>query len=263
MTMEYLIYPFLGIFAGLTGGLLGIGGGLVVVPVLIFTFTLLNFDDSVLTHMAVGTSLGTIILTSYGSVLQHHRKGAVRWDILKWLTIGLVVGALLGAEVAGALNGRMLQLVFGCFALVMAAQMAFGLKPNPKRGVPGHPGLMVSGAFIGMVSSLFGIGGGSITVPFLSWCNVKMQEAVGTSSAGGMPIAIAGAVGFVYAGWDVGLRPEWSFGYIYLPALVGIGLTSVVFAQIGAKFAHKLPAATLKKLFSVLLVVVGIKLVLG
>ena len=261
--MEYLIYPFLGIFAGLTGGLLGVGGGIVVVPVLIFTFTLFGFDDAVLTHMAVGTSLGTIILTSSGSVLQHHRKGAVRWDILGWLAIGLVVGAFLGAEVAGVLEGRVLQQVFGCFALAMAVQMGLGLKPNPKRGIPGHAGLVVSGAFIGTISSLFGIGGGSITVPFLSWCNVKMQEAVGTSSAGGMPIAVAGAIGFVYAGWDAGLRPEWSIGFIYLPALVGVGVTSVVFAQVGAKYAHKLPAATLKKLFSILLMVVGIKLVLG
>lgn len=261
--MEYLIYPMLGIVAGLTGGLLGVGGGIVVVPVLIFTFTLLGFSDSVLTHMAVGTSLGTIILTSAGSVLQHHKKGAVRWDVLGWLAIGLIVGALVGAEVAGILKGRVLQLIFGVFALTMAAQMAFGLKPNPKRDLPGKAGLVLSGTIIGSVSSLFGIGGGSITVPFFTWCNVKMQDAVGTSSAGGMPIAIAGAAGFVLSGWESPMRPEWSLGYIYLPALIGIGVTSVIFAQVGARYAHKLPAATLKKMFSLLLVVVGIKLILG
>jgi len=225
--MEYLIYPILGVVAGLTGGLLGVGGGIVVVPVLIFTFTLLGFSDSVLTHMAVGTSLGTIILTSAGSVRQHHKKGAVRWDVLGWLAIGLIVGALVGAEVAGVLKGRILQLIFGVFALTMAAQMAFGLKPNPKRDLPGKLGLIFFGSIIGTVSSLFGIGGGSITVPFFTWCNVKMQEAVGTSSAGGMPIAIAGAAGFVWSGWGSPLRPEWSLGYIYLPALIGICVSSV------------------------------------
>ncbi|OUS24932.1 hypothetical protein A9Q99_23070 [Gammaproteobacteria bacterium 45_16_T64] len=261
--MEYLIYPVLGVFAGLTGGLLGVGGGLVVVPVLIFTFSVLGFHDSVLTHMAVGTSLGTIILTSYGSILQHHAKGAVRWDIFVWLAIGLVCGGLLGAEIAGLLEGRVLQIVFGGFALVMAAQMGFGLKANPQRDILGKAGLIVSGTFIGAISSLFGIGGGSLTVPFLSWCNVKMQEAVGTSSAGGMPIAISGVIGFIVAGWSVPMRPEWSVGFVYLPALIGIGVTSVVFAQIGARFAHKLPAETLKKLFSILLVVVGVKLIVG
>ncbi|PCJ31589.1 MAG: hypothetical protein COA99_17090 [Moraxellaceae bacterium] len=261
--MEYLIYPVLGMFAGLIGGLLGVGGGLIVVPVLIFAFTALDFSDAVLTHMAVGTSLATIILTSYGSVRQHHLKGAVRWDLLGWLAIGLVVGALVGAEVAGVLKGRSLQLIFGCFALLMAAQMGLGLKPNPKRGLPGKVGLIVSGTFIGSVSSLFGIGGGSLTVPFLTWCNVKMQEAVGTSSAGGMPIAIAGALGFVLSGWNMPMRPEWSLGYVYLPAFIGIGITSLVFAQVGAKFAHRLPAATLKKIFSLLLVVVGVKLIVG
>ena len=261
--MEYLIYPILGVVAGLTGGLLGVGGGIVVVPVLIFTFTLLGFSDSALTHMAVGTSLGTIILTSAGSVRQHHMKGAVRWDILGWLSVGLIIGALVGAEIAGVLKGRVLQLIFGVFALTMAAQMAFGFKLNPTRDLPGKVGLVVSGTLIGSVSSLFGIGGGSITVPFFTWCNVKMQEAVGTSSAGGMPIAVAGAIGFILSGWDAPMRPEWSVGYIYLPALLGIGATSIFFAQVGAKLAHTLPAATLKKLFSLLLVVVGIKLILG
>lgn len=263
MPLELLIFPALGVIAGLIAGLLGLGGGIVIVPVLIFAFQMLSFSDGVLTHMAVGTSLATIIVTSYGSVKQHHAKGAVRWDIFKYLSIGLIVGAFAGAEVADLLKGRVLQMLFGIFAVVIALQMAAGLKPNPSREVPGSVGLAASGGVIGLASAIFGIGGGSLTVPFLTWCNVKMQHAVGTSSAGGMPIAIAGALGFVVAGWNAPNLPEYSIGYIYLPAFIGIGITSVIFSQVGAKFAHRLPADTLKKCFAVILVFVGIKLIVG
>ncbi|MCG8668116.1 MAG: sulfite exporter TauE/SafE family protein [Pseudomonadales bacterium] len=263
MPFELLIFPLLGVVAGLIAGLLGVGGGIVIVPVLIFTFQLLQFSEQVLTHMAVGTSLATIIITSFGSVKQHHAKGAVRWDIFKSLAVGLAIGAFAGAEVADLLNGRILQILFGGFALLIAMQMALGLAPNARRGLPNQVGLMASGGVIGVASAVFGIGGGSLTVPFLTLCNVKMQEAVGTSSAGGMPIAIAGAIGFVLAGWGVQTLPSFSVGYIYLPALLGIGITSIIFSQVGAKLAHRLPATTLKRCFAVILVFVGIKLIIG
>ena len=260
--MEYLIYPALGVVAGLAAGLLGVGGGLIIVPVLIYAFSGLGFSPDVLTHMAVGTSLATIIITSAGSVYQHHKKGAVLWPVLTWFALGLAAGALGGAKLADVINGRVLQMLFGGFAILIAIQMAVGAKPKASRELPGKPGLTLVGAFIGAISAIFGIGGGSLSVPFLTWCNVKMQQAVGTSSAGGMPIAIAGALGFVLTGWDEA-TPVYSVGYVYLPALVGIAVTSVLFAQIGAKLAHRLPAATLKKIFAGLLVVVGAKLLLG
>lgn len=263
MSFELLIFPILGIVAGLIAGLLGVGGGIVIVPVLIFTFTLLGFSDVVLTHLAVGTSLATIVITSLGSVRQHHKKGAVRWDILKYLAVGLMVGAYGGAEVADLLQGRVLQILFGAFAIVMAIQMAAGLKPHPKRDVPGALGLGAAGGIIGVASAVFGIGGGSLMVPFLTWCNVKMQHAVGTSSAGGWPIAVAGALGFMVAGWDAAELPQYSSGYIYWPAFIGISITSIIFSQIGARFAHRLPAATLKKCFAIILVLVGVKLIVG
>lgn len=261
--LEFLLYPVLGIFAGLTAGLLGVGGGIIVVPVLIYSFTALGFSADVLTHMAVGTSLATIIITSAGSVYQHHRKGAVLWPVLAWFTVGLIAGALLGAKVADLLQGRVLQSLFGLFALVIAWQMLRGFKPKATRTLPGPFGLSVSGVVIGTVSAIFGIGGGSLSVPFFTWCNMKMQDAVGTSSAGGMPIAIAGAAGFVWTGWQHPHLPAHSLGYVYLPALVGIAATSVIFAQIGARWAHRLPAATLKKIFALLLVLVGGKLLIG
>lgn len=260
--MEFLIYPALGVVAGLAAGLLGVGGGLIIVPVLIYAFTLLGFSHDVLTHMAVGTSLATIIITSFGSVYQHHKKGAVLWSVLTWYALGLALGAFFGAKVADVIHGRVLQVLFGAFAILIAIQMVSGFKPHASRELPGKFGLTVTGGFIGAISAIFGIGGGSLSVPFLTWCNVKMQQAVATSAAGGMPIAMAGALGFVINGWDEAV-PEYSLGYVYLPALVGIAVTSVLFAQLGARLAHKLPAATLKKIFAGLLVVVGIKLLLG
>lgn len=261
--LEYLLYPVLGIFAGLTAGLLGVGGGIIIVPVLIYAFTALGFSSEVLTHMAVGTSLATIIVTSIGSVYQHHKKAAVLWPVLLWFALGLVCGALFGAKIADLLRGRVLQILFGGFALIIAYQMVMGLKPKPSRGLPGPVGLSIAGIIIGAISAIFGIGGGSLSVPFFSWCNMKMQDAVGTSSAAGMPIAIAGALGFVWTGWQHPALPAYSLGYVYLPALVGIAVTSVIFAQVGARLAHRLPAATLKKIFAVLLAVVGGKLLIG
>lgn len=260
--MEFLIYPALGIVAGLAAGLLGVGGGLIIVPVLIYAFASLGFSSDVLTHMAVGTSLATIIITSAGSVYQHHKKGAVLWSVLTWFALGLALGALLGATLADVLHGRLLQILFGGFAILIAVQMAAGFKPKASRELPGNLGLTFTGGLIGVVSAIFGIGGGSLSVPFFTWCNVKMQQAVGTSSAGGMPIAVAGAVGFMVTGWDEPV-PEFSIGYVYVPALIGIALTSVIFAQVGARLAHRLPAATLKKIFAGLLVAVGIKLLVG
>lgn len=260
---EFLLYPLLGVFAGLTAGLLGVGGGIIVVPVLIYSFSALGFSPEVLTHMAVGTSLATIIVTSAGSVYQHHRKGAVLWSVLTWFALGLVVGALLGAKVADLLHGRILQILFGVFAIVIALQMLKGAQPKPSRTLPAKPGITAVGVLIGAISSIFGIGGGSLSVPFFTWCNMKMQQAVGTSSAAGMPIALAGAAGFVWTGWQHPQLPEYSLGYVYLPALLGVAVTSVLFSQLGARWAHRIPAATLKKIFAALLAIVGAKLLYG
>jgi len=261
--MEYLVYPLLGIVVGLLAGLLGVGGGIVTVPVLIFTFHWSGMSPAVLTHMAVATSLAIIVITSFGSVWQHNKKGAVRWDILLWMVLGLVMGALIGIEVANFLRGRMLQLLFGGFAILMAAQMVAGFQPRPGRDIPSGIVLWFCGLATGVISALFGIGGGSLMVPFLVWCNVKMPEAVGTSSAGGIPIAVAGSLGFVITSWGDPDLPHYSLGYVYLPAWIGVGFTSVIFAQVGARYAHKLPARTLKKIFALLLAVVGAKLLLG
>ena len=260
---ELAAYLLTGIVAGIMAGLLGVGGGLVIVPVLVWLFRKLGMDESVVMHLAVGTSLATIVMTSISSVRSHHRRGGVRWPLFWQLTPGIVVGALFGALIAEQLETLWLQRVFGTFAILVSFQMVFSTKVKPHRQLPGKPGMTAAGGIIGTVSSVVGIGGGSMTVPFLSWNNVPMVNAVATSSACGLPIAIAGAIGFLAAGWGNEALPAYSSGYLYWPAAGGIILTSVLMAPVGARLAHQLPVRTLRKIFATLLFVIGIRLLVG
>ncbi|AMS18447.1 MULTISPECIES: sulfite exporter TauE/SafE family protein [Pseudomonas] len=260
--MEFLLYLLLGACAGILAGLFGVGGGIIIVPVLVFSFTLQGFDPSILTHLAVGTSLATIIFTSVNAVREHQRRGAVRWPIFAWMTLGILLGAGVGALTAEAISGPNLQKIIGIFALVVALQMTLDLRPKASRDVPGKLGLTLAGSVIGWASAIFGIGGGSLTVPFLTWRSVPMQQAVATSSACGLPIAVASAISFMILGWHDPLLPAHSLGFVYLPALLGIALTSMVFARFGARLAHRLSARLLKRLFAGLLFVVGLTFLL-
>jgi uncharacterized membrane protein YfcA len=252
-----VIYLILGACAGLVAGLFGIGGGLIIVPVLVLSFELQGMSPEVLTHVAVGTSLATIVVTSLSSVRTHHLKQGVRWELFKPMAVGIVIGAVVGVKMAGQLSGPTLQLLIGCFAIVIAIQMGLGLKPKPHRQVPGPLGLGVAGSLIGTGSALFGIGGGSMTTPYLSWCNVRIRHAIGTSAACGLPISIAGATMNIEQGWSHPELMPWSLGYVYLPAFIGIVLTSAIFARYGAQLAHRLPEKVLKRAFAVLLLAVG------
>lgn len=256
------MYLALGAAAGVLAGLFGVGGGIIIVPVLVFSFKALGVAPEILTHLAIGTSLATIIFTSINSVLEHHRKGAVLWHLFVWMTVGICLGGVLGGITASLLRGEMLQSIIGVFAIVVAIQMSLQLKPNPSRGVPGKPGLTVAGVLIGWASAIFGIGGGTLTVPFLTWRSVPMQKAVATSSACGLPIALSGAASFMWTGWDNPQLPEWSIGFVYLPALVGIAFSSMFFARVGARLAHQLSAVLLKRLFALLLFAVGLNFLL-
>jgi uncharacterized membrane protein YfcA len=259
----WAIYRGGGVGAGSRAGLLGVGGGLVIVPALIFAFGLQGIPESVLMHLAVGTSLATIVFTSIASIRAHHRRGAVLWRLFAQLTPGIVIGALLGAAVAGMLPGAELRMLFGIFALSVAVQMGLGIKPSPQRQLPGMAGMSLAGTLIGTVSAVVGIGGGSMTVPFLTWCNVSVRQAVATSAACGLPIAIAGAAGFVASGWQSAGLPDYSSGYLYWPAFLGITVASTLFAGLGAKLAHSLPAATLKRVFAMFLLGIGLHLLLS
>ncbi len=257
-----LLYLALGAFAGVMAGLLGVGGGLIIVPVLAWIFHGQEVADAIVMHLAIGTSLATIVVTSMSSVRAHHQWGAVLWPVVWQLTPGIVIGAWLGAAVAGRLPSAVLSKIFAVFVLAVAAQMAFGAKPAPHRGLPGATGMMAAGGVIGGLSAIVGIGGGSLTVPFLTWCNTAMRQAVATSAACGLPIALAGSVGYIFAGLHSADLPAWSLGYVYGPALVGVAAASMLSAPLGAKLAHTLPTETLKKVFAVFLTLVGTKMLL-
>ncbi|OEO23166.1 hypothetical protein AX279_22885 [Pseudomonas sp. J237] len=260
--MELLMYLSLGAAAGVLAGLFGVGGGIIIVPVLVLSFKAQGLAPEILTHLAIGTSLATIIFTSINSVLEHHRKGAVLWPLFVWMLLGICLGGQLGSMTAALLNGEVLQKIIGVFALVVAVQMSLQLRPNPSRVVPGKVGLTGAGVVIGWASAIFGIGGGTLTVPFLTWRSVPMQKAVATSAACGLPIAVSGAIGFMWNGWNNPQLPEWSAGFIYLPALAGIAISSMFFARVGARLAHRLSPLMLKRLFALLLFSVGVNFLL-
>ena len=260
----FFTYVGLGVVSGFVAGLLGVGGGLIIVPILILIFQSNNFSSAVIVHMAIGTSLATIIFTSISSVYAHHfRHKAIRWNIVKQLTPGIIAGALIGAVIADFVSAKGLQQFFGFFELFVAIQMGLNIKAHAARRLPRRFAMFSAGSGIGAVSSVVGIGGGTLTVPFLSWNNIKIQDAVATSSACGLPIAMAGCVGFILTGWDKVNLPDNSFGYIYLPALLSIVIASVLMAPIGAWVAHKVSGEKLKRVFSLLLFVLGMKMILG
>ncbi|WP_261842624.1 sulfite exporter TauE/SafE family protein [Aliamphritea ceti] len=262
MLLLFLGYLVLGAFAGVLAGLFGVGGGLVIVPVLVVSFQLQGMAPEVLTHVAVATSLATIVVTSISSISAHHKRGAVRWRLFRFIGLGVAFGSALGVVTAIELEGKVIQLAIGVFALYVAIMM--GLDVVPKGGSrPSRPGLVVSGGFIGWVSAIFGIGGGTLTVPYLNWKQVNMQEAVATSAACGFPIAVAGAVTNALMGQGNSNLGEWSLGYIYLPALLGISLTSYGFAKFGAKLAHSMSPTMLRRAFSVFLLLVAGKFILS
>jgi uncharacterized membrane protein YfcA len=257
------IYLGVGTIAGLMAGLLGVGGGLIIVPVLLIAFGFQSVPDAVLMHLAVGTSLATIVVTSIASIRAHHRHGAVDWRLFALLTPGIVLGALTGSRIAGWLPGEVLREAFGLFALVVALQLGLDLKPSPHRQLPEIPGMTLAALLVGAISAIVGIGGGSMTVPFLTWCNVPVRRAVATSAACGLPIAVAGAAGFVSTGWNHPALPDYSSGFVYWPAFGGVAITSMLFAGLGAKLAHTLPARTLKRVFALFLCGVGLYLLSG
>lgn len=265
MMLMYVWFLLAGAFAGTCAGLFGVGGGLIIVPVLMAIFKAYGYPPDVITHLAVGTSLATIMVTSISSLRAHNARGGVRWDIWRHMSGGLVLGSLLGAYIADQLHGHILAILIAAMALVMGLKMLLAKKSNATNigQLPPSPVQFGVGGLIGMASAIFGIGGGSFTVPFLSRFGLTMQQAVGTSAACGLPIAIAGAIGFAFFGRDVqGLPPE-AIGFVHTTAFICISITSYMMAKLGAKIAHQLPAMTLKRAFGALLLLVGSKMMLN
>ena len=257
-----LVYVALGIGAGLLAGMLGVGGGQVVVPGLLYIFHLKGFQDGYLVHMALGTSLATIVVTSLSSAYSHYRLGSIDLHLVKRMTPGIVVGAALGGLAAGYFPSGALRLMFGAFLILLAAQMAFSLKPKPERELPPATGLTVVSGVIGWVSAVVGVGGGSLVVPYLSWCNVNMKTAVGTASACGVPLAFAGMAGYVVSGWLHPGLPSDSLGFVYVPAWLAVSLLSILFTRVGAALTHCLPVTSLKRIFSGFLFIAGVRILI-
>jgi len=263
MWVYFGLYLGLGAFAGLSAGLLGVGGGVIIVPVLAMLFQAQGMDSELVLHLAIGTSLASIVLTSISSVWAHHLQGAVLWAAVRRLAPGIVIGAWVGALLAHLLSTSTLRYLFGVFEVIVALQMALNIRPHAHRQLPGLWGLFAVGQVIGAVSSLLGIGGGTLSVPFLTWCNVSMGRAVATSAACGLPIAVAGSFGFVVTGWGLPILPAYTSGFVFWPAFVGIVLSSMYCAPIGAKWAHQLQPAQLKRVFAGVIFVLGMQVLLA
>lgn len=255
-----LLYLLTGMLAGIIGGLLGLGGGIIIVPALLFLFIQQDMPAAILMHMAVATSLATIIFTSISATWAHHRHGAVSWAIVRQFGPGIIIGAMAGAVVADHLPSGSLRTAFGIFELLVAVQIGSGMNPPAHRQLPGAGGMSIAGLVIGAMSTFLGIGGGTLTVPVLLWCNVNMRQAVATSSACGLPIAVAGTVAMVIAGRDFSHLPAGTTGYVYWPAALAILIASMLFAPLGAKLAHTLPVAVLKRIFAIVLALIGIRM---
>lgn len=253
-------YLAVGALAGLIAGMLGLGGGVVIVPALALVFPLLGIPPAVLMHLAIGTSLAVIVPTSMSSTWAHYQRGAVDGQLLRLLLPGLVPGALLGGWLADKLPSALLGRIFGVFVIGVAVQIFFNATAPGRRPLPGKPGLLATGTVIGAASTLLGIGGGSLTVPFLNYCRVDMRRAVATSSACGLVLGVLGAAAFLWNGRDHTDLPPGAVGYLYLPAFAGLALAAVATAPLGARLAHSLPVPTLKRAFAVFLALAGLRM---
>jgi uncharacterized membrane protein YfcA len=254
LVFEFLI---LGVFTGFLAGLLGIGGGMLMVPFMTLLLSNKGVPQQYVVKMAIATSLATICFTSMASVRAHHKRGAVLWPIVKLLVPGIVAGSLLGTQVAKALPAQALAILFALFVTFSAVQMVIDKKPKPSRQLPSGGGMLAAGGIVGLLAALVGAGGAFVSVPFMTWCNVKIHNAVATSAALGFPIAVAGTVGYVIAGRSLHDMPAGAIGFIYLPALVTISVASVLMAPVGARTAHSMDMRQLKRMFAALLILLA------
>ncbi len=258
----YFAYLVLGAVAGFLAGLFGVGGGLVLVPVLLLLFDAQHFPTGYLMHLALGTSMATIVFTSFASARKHHQHGAVNWQVVRRIAPGILLGTAIGAATASAIPTKGLGIFFALFVYFAAVQILIDKRPHPSRQLPRIAGMTLTGTFTGWVSSLVSIGGGTIVVPFLIWCNVPIRNAIATSAAIGFPIAVGGTLGYLAIGWHIDALPGPHLGYVYLPALFWVALASVLTAPLGAKATHRMNVGLLRRLFALLLIVLATKLLL-
>ena len=259
-----LVMLAVGSFAGFVAGLLGIGGGMIIVPVVLWVLQMKGLGGiEHAQHLAVGTSFAIMVFTTFSSVMAQQRKGSVDWAVVRRMAPGMVAGVMIGSMLAKRLSNEALQIFFIVFVVLVALKTLTDAKPKPTRSLPGPAGLGAVGSLFGMASSWVGIGGGSLSVPFMLYCNVPVRTAVGTSAGLAWPIAVAGAVGYLYSGWNVAGLPEGALGFWYLPAVAVLSVATMLFAPLGVKAAHKLPPEKLKLAFGVLLLVIAARMLWG
>lgn len=256
----WLAYLVIGLIAGFLAGLLGIGGGALIVPMLVFVFTAQRLPPEHLLHVALGTSMATIIFTSLSSMRAHHSHGAVDWAIARAIAPGMLAGSFGAALVAGWLPTRTLAMMFTVLVFVVGTQLLLDLKPRTTRALPGSAGVFAAGAVIGGISSLAAAGGAFLAIPFLAWCNVPLRRAIGTASATGFPIALAGTAGYVLQGWNASGLPPASLGYVYLPAFGLVVVMSMLAAPFGARLAHRLPVKRLRIVFALMFYALALRM---
>jgi uncharacterized membrane protein YfcA len=261
--MEWLAYLGIGALVGFAAGLLGIGGGAVMVPLLVFVFTATGVAADHVLHIALGTALAAMIFTSLSSMRADHTHGAVDWHVARAMSPGMLAGSFGAALGAGFIPTRPLAIGFTALVFYAATQILLNLKPPGSRDLPGAKGLFGAGVVIGAVSSLLAAGGAFLTIPFLTWCKVPLRRAIGTAAANGLPIAVAGTAGYVLTGIRGEGLPSFSIGYVYLPALALIVTTSMLAAPVGARLAHRLPVKQLRTIFALMLYGVAIRMVIG
>ncbi len=258
----WFAYLGIGLLVGFFAGLLGIGGGAVVVPILVLVFTAQGLPAEHVMHIALGTAMATIMFTSISSMRAHHAHGAVDWSIARAIAPGILVGSFCAALLAGLISKRPLAIMFTALVFYAASQILFDLRPKEARELPGRGGMFAAGAGIGAVSSLLAAGGAFLCVPFLAWCSVPLRRAIGTAAAVGLPIAIAGSLGFVIQGLRVDGLPSPSLGYVYLPALVLVAATSMLAAPFGARVAHRVPVKRLRMVFALVLYALAVRMLM-
>ena len=252
-----VVFLALGAVVGFLAGLLGLGGGMTMVPLLTFVFTHQGFPADHVVHLAVATATATILFTSIASTREHHRHGAVLWGVVAGMAPGIIVGSFVGPQIVGTMSTSLLAGIFGVFVAACATQTLLDRKPKPTRELPARGGLFAVGGGIGLVSSMVGAGGAFLTVPFMAACNVDLRKCVATSAALGLPVAIAGTISFALAGWHQPGLPRGSIGYVYVPALLAIVVGSVTCAPFGARAAHRWPVKLLRRGFACILYVLA------
>jgi uncharacterized membrane protein YfcA len=263
MDIWLLGYLAIGAGVGFLAGMLGIGGGALQIPLLVWLFEAQGLPRDHVVHLAVGTGMATIVFTSLSSARAHAARGAVRWDIVKSMTPGILVGGLVGSLIASSIPRFVFAVLFVVTVYAAGLNMLFERKPNPTRTLPGPAGVFAAGATISGVSAFAAVGGAFMSVPFMMWCNVPMIHAIGTAAAIGFPIAVAGTIGYVAGGWGVVGLPPWSAGYVYGPALAGVTIASMAVAPLGVMVAHRTPTRVLRKVFAVLFFVLATRMLVG